>query len=483
MAAPETVIALDCGTQSVRALLIDPDTGRQRVAASEGLTLKTPGPHRVEIDPDAVLGACTRVLRKAAAQAPDALCIGVTNMRETAFAWSRKDGRPVHDGIMWMSQQSQGIVDRWDADGTAELIHKVSGLRNHSFFFGSKVAWLFDTEPRLKALAATGELAVGTLDSWLLYSLTGGSVHATDVSNASRYQLLNLSSLEWDPALSEALGIPAAALPALRSTSAHFGLTDPAAAGARIPITAMAGDQQASLMGHGCRDRGAAKATFGTSGVVNVNIGDEPVWDGGLVTSVAWSSPGQRAVYEMEGSSFHCGYTLSWLTRMHALPSLPDVVDRSPLEAEDRVYLVPSFTELGAPRWPKGSGAIIGGLRMDTTPADVVRAGIESMAFGAFDLLDAVPPSAGRRGVLSVDGGGANSDYLCQLMADLTGSDVVRPQNRELTALGIARMAARTIGRDIHAQDEEGRRFSPSPQRSYALEGFSRWKDLIGRNL
>lgn len=481
------ILAIDCGTQSVRCILFDPRTGAYEVGASEKLTLKVEGPQQIEIDPLELAAATVRVLRATLARCEEVpLCIGITNMRESAIAWSRQTGLPVHNGIMWMSQQSQNIVARWDEDGLAPLIRERTGLSNHTFFFGSKIAWLLNERPDLAAMANTGKLAVGTIDSWLLYSLTGGAVHATDVSNASRYQLLNLHSLHWDEQLPDALGIPRSALPDVRPTASHFGYTDPGITGHRIPITGMIGDQQASLLGHGCDRQGESKATFGTSCVVSANLGQSPSTAEGLVTSVAWSAPDNGAVYEMEGSAFHCGYTMSWLSRTLCLPAITLAEpERSDLPASRRVYLVPSFTELGAPRWSKGSGAIISGLLMDSGPSDIVRAGIESMAFQAFDLVKAMPDLLSGK-PLSVDGGGAGNDYLCQLLADLTSTAIVRPPSRELTSLGAARVALRTFGDDLptgSAVSGSPDYFHPSDQQSYAVEGFRHWKELMVRNL
>nr|WP_256449205.1 FGGY family carbohydrate kinase [Paeniglutamicibacter quisquiliarum] len=481
-------MAIDCGTQSVRCLIIDPLTGAHHVGASEKLTLKVTGPHHVEIDPVALVSATIRVLRAALARCEvKPLCIGITNMRESAIAWSRDTGRPVHDGIMWMSQQSADIVRRWDLQGLAPLIQAATGLGNHTFFFGSKIAWLLDARPELAALADSGRLAVGTIDSWLLYSLTGGAVHATDLSNASRYQLLNLDTLDWDGQLPEALGIPRQALPELRPTSSHFGHTDPGIIGERIPITGMIGDQQASLLGHGCDSPGDTKVTFGTSCVVSSNLGPHPLRAEALVTSVAWTTDSAGADYELEGSAFHSGYTLSWLSRLLSLP--PDRIpepERSGLTADERIYVVPSFTELGAPRWLGGSGATISGLHMDTGPDDLMRAGLESMAFQAFDLFKAMGglPNAEP---LSVDGGGAGNNYLCQLLADLTGRQIVRPASRELTARGVARVALKTFGADLPEDDmavgDDREHFRPDGERGYANEGYDQWSEVVTRSL
>ena len=485
----QRVIAVDCGTQSVRCLLIDVATGEYTIGASEELPLIVVAPKQVEIDPLQLLAATVRVLRATLEQCvgEEPVCIGLTNMRETAIIWSRRTGKPLHNGIMWMSQQSAPVVKRWDDEGLSPLIRERTGLSNHTFFFGSKIAWLLDERPELRALAVAGELAIGTVESWLLYALTGGAVHATDVSNASRYQLMNLETLDWDDELCRALDIPRAALPQIMSTSARFGMTDPSLTGVRIPITGMIGDQQASLLGHRCEKPGESKVTFGTSCVVSVNLGVTPSSADGLVTSVAWSDRDLNPVYEIEGSAFHSGYTLSWLSRMLSVPLAWDrEFTASTLPQERRVYVLPSFTELGAPQWPQGSGAIISGLTMDTEPTDLIRAGVESMAYQAFDLVSAVPATISRSATLSVDGGGAGNNYLCQLLADLAQSTVVRPPSRELTAFGAARVALRTIDLDLpdnaSAQPSGFDRFTPSPS-SDALDGFHHWKNLIDRNL
>ena len=491
MAPRSQIVAIDCGTQSVRCLIVDVETGAHRVGASEPIILARSGIDAIEVDPLHLVQATIRVLRATLAlcrQTP--ISVAITNMRETAIAWSRDTGQPVHDGIMWMSQQSQNIVQRWDSEGLSPLIRERTGLSNHTFFFGSKIAWLLDANPDLERQARAGKIAVGTVDAWLLYVLSGGTMHATDVSNASRYQLLNLRTLQWDPELSDALRIPIAALPLVKPTSADFGYTDPGLTGVRIPITGMIGDQQASLLGHDCVQVGDAKATFGTSCVVGVNLGRRPSEAAGLVTSVAWAENETEAVYEMEGSAFHSGFTMTWLTRMLSLPSAAqDRVTRSVMPPNRRVTVVPSFTEMGAPTWLKGNGASMSGLTMDTEPADILRAGIESMAYQAFDLVSAVPLVTGQDRALSVDGGAASNDYLCQTMADLTGRTIIRPSSRELTGFGAARAAATTLGIDIPIvaipadRSRASSRFMPSGETAYAAEGFAHWKETVMKHL
>ncbi len=478
------IVAIDCGTQSVRCLIVDVNTGRHFIGATEPIILQRLGPDRIEVDADHLADATVRVLRETLAmreQPP--IAIAITNMRETAICWSRETGRPAHNGITWMSNQSQNIVKRWDEAGLAPLIRDRTGLSNHSFFFGSKIAWLFDSHPELMRGAENGLLAVGTVESWLLHVLTGGTVHATDLSNASRYQLLNLSTLDWDREVAHALGIPLAVLPELRPTSDRFGVTDGNLVGMRIPITGMIGDQQASLLGHGALKVGDAKATFGTSCVVCVNLGPTPTLAPGLVTSIAWSDRLDEAVYEMEGSAFHSGYTMAWIARMLSTP-IPEqkYFKHSTLPANRRVTVVPAFSGMGAPTWLSGTGATISALTMDTDPTDIFRAGVESMAYQAFDLISAMPIAAGDELSLSVDGGAASNDYLCQCLADLSGRTIVRPPTRELTGLGAAVAAARTFDIQMttnHLLDTSSERFAPRSDRSYVSDGFAHWKETV----
>ena len=500
MSSRPHIVAIDCGTQSVRCLIVDAETGEHRVGATERIILSSAGPDVIEVDPVHLADATVRVLRATLAMSEEPpIAIAITNMRETAIAWNRATGKPVHDGIMWMSNQSQNIVNRWDDAGLAPMIRDRTGLSNHTFFFGSKIAWLFDKHPDLLRQAQNGEIAIGTVESWLLYVLSGDVEHATDLSNASRYQLLNLSTLSWDDGLAEALGIPLAALPELKPTSAHFGVTCARITGITVPITGMIGDQQASLLGHGAVNVGDAKATFGTSCVVGVNLGTSPSLAPGLVTSIAWADAPGEAVYEMEGSAFHSGFTMTWLTRILSLPAAEQQrVERSTLSAERRVTVVPAFTGMGAPTWLSGSGATISGLTMDTEPADILRAGIESMAFQAFDLISAVPvAAAGSDLSLSVDGGAASNDYLCQLLADLSGRTIVRPPSRELTGVGAAIAAATTLGIPLGSQisrtatattataagNHASECFMPQSDTSYGREGFAHWKKTVVQHL
>lgn len=484
----DVVLALDCGSHAVRTLAFDVRTGASTTCASEDIPLSFPYPGWVEVDPEVLAAAATRVVRSAldwaAQQSHRVVALGLANMRETAFSWRRSSQLATYPGIMWMSQQSAPTVARWREQGLDPLIRERSGLSNDAFFFGSKLAWLFEHEPQIGRLGDAGDLAVGTVDSWLVYRLTGGSEHRTDVSNGSRTQLMNLRDTTWDATLCDALGVPMGCLPELTPTMALFGVTHAAVCGQEIPITGVIADQQGSLLGHGCEQVGEMKATFGTSGVVTLNSGtDTPLRDG-MVTSVAWKDEQGATCYEIEGSAFHSGYTMSWLSERTGHPVQWEMdVEPAQVPVQDRVYVLPSFTVMGAPRWPPGRGAAITGLAMDTTTRDVMRAGIEAMAFQAYDLYAAIGDAAKATDEVNVDGGGAANDFLCQLFADLLEHDVVRPQIRELTSVGAAKAAMRGAGIDVEpyfGQDRSAaERFHPRSRHTYAKDGYTRWVELI----
>ncbi len=484
----EVVLALDCGSHAVRTLAFDVRTGTSTTCATEDIPLSFPHPQWVEVDPEVVASAAIRVLRSslewAGDRGHDVVALGVANMRETALVWRRSSPAPLHPGIMWMSQQSASTVERWRQQGLDALIRERSGLTNDAFFFGSKVAWLLEHEADVARALDAGDLAVGTVDTWLVHRLTGGQVHRTDTSNGSRTQLMSLRELAWDSELCGALGVPAECLPELAPTMGHFGVTDGRVFGQEIPITGVIADQQASLLGHGCEHAGAMKATFGTSGVVCLNTGGDIPLREGLVTSVAWTDDAGEVQYEVEGSAFHSGYTMGWLSERTGHPIDGEVSTASTdVPAADRVYVLPSFTVMGAPRWPQGRGAVITGLGMDTATGDIMRAGLEAMAFQAYDLFEAMRDSVGSTDEINVDGGGATSDYLCQLLADLLERDVVRPQMTELTSVGAAKAALRGAGREVeryYGQDRSAaERFRPRSGHRYAKDGYLQWVELV----
>ena len=490
MTLTRAAIALDCGTHAIRVIAYPEGGGAPLDLGSEEIRAYYPEPGFVELDADAVASTAGRLLRNAMTRLTNEgmvpVCLGITNMRETAVAWRRDTGKTIHGAIHWMSTQSQPQVDRWSADGTAERIRTTTGTSNHTFFFGSKIRWLMDNVEKARDLAAKNLLKVGTLESWLLFKLSGEAVHATDVSNASRYQMMDLGKLTWSPDLVDAVGIPMSSLPEIRPTHGVFAMTNPEVVGLSIPISGLIADQQASLFGHGAWAPGAVKATFGTSGVVCLNLGSRHRLEEGLVTSVAWSSDdGKTALYEIEASAFHSGSTINWLSsRLTNVNPWTQSMTRATAPAQLRPYVIPAFSQLGAPRWPSRSGGAVLGLQLDTTSEDIIRAGFETMAFQTFDTLRFLASSPE---IISVDGGGAVSNYLCQTLANLTGAIVSRPTSPEMTALGTAQMAVKGINEDIELWQRADRaddfRFLPEDDDGYSLEGYTEWSNLVHRVL
>jgi glycerol kinase len=484
------VLSLDCGSHAVRLFGYPEGGGDPIDLGSAAIESFYPKPGFVEVNPRIIAHQSIELLREGIRRLVDEgaepVCLGMTNMRETAVAWRADSGEPVHAAIHWMSLQSQPQVDRWAVDGTAERIRQVTGTMNEAFFFGSKIRWLLDNSQEARDHLLAQNLRVGTLETWLLYVLTGGTLHATDVSNASRSQMMDLKTLAWDSELVEAVGLTLESLPEISPTFGHYGVTDSMVVGAEIAISGVIADQQASLFGHGAVSPGDVKATFGTSGVVCLNLGDQIRLEEGLVTSVAWSGDSAGTVlYEIEASAFHSGSTISWLgDRLSNVDPWSKEMTHSTSPAHFRPYVIPAFTQLGAPRWPRRTGGAIAGLQLDTSTADIVRAGFEAMAFQAYDTLRFLESSPA---VISVDGGGAASRYLCQTLANLSQATVSRSTNLEITAAGTAMMAIRGIGESVDSwfPPEPGERivFEPQDDAGYAQEGYAHWVDLVERVL
>ncbi|MFV0426652.1 MAG: FGGY family carbohydrate kinase [Beutenbergiaceae bacterium] len=480
------VLALDCGTHGVRAVAFDAESGHATEITSADLVLDFPAPGWVEIDPNELARTTVHILRtalrKLSAGGHRVITLGITNMRETAFAWDRVTGEALAPGVMWMSLQSESVVQRWQAAGLEPVIRAKTGLTNDTFFFGSKVAWLLERVPAVAAAARAGRLAVGTVDSWLIHILTAGTEHRTDTSNASRTQILALETCDWDSELAQIVGINLDALPHLTDSAGKFGVTNTGVCGAAIAITGVMADQQASLLGHGAEQPGSVKATFGTSGVVCANTGSAAPLIDGLVTSVGWTGLDPSPSYEIEGSAFHSGFTLSWLKDKFDIGAHDNLSAPSNTPASDRVYILPSFTKLGAPRWPERRGAVMTGLGMDTDKEDVYRAGVEAMAFQVYDMVATLKAHISPGQHISVDGGGSKNAYLCQTLADLSGMTVARPRFHELTSAGVAKAALVGLGHSPSQNfGQEGigvDQFLPT-QENYARQGYEHWTQLI----
>ena len=435
------LLALDQGTTSSRAILFTLE-GRPVAVAKREFRQLYPKPGWVEHDPleiwETTLWAAREVLRRAGAEAGEVLALGITNQRETTLLWDRKTGKPLHNAIVWQDRRTTPLCEALRAKGLEPLFRERTGLLFDPYFSGTKLVWLLENVPGLKARAEGGGVAFGTVDTWLIWNLTGGKVHATDPTNASRTLLFNLHTLAWDPELLEALGIPAALLPEVRPSDGDFGETLPELLGAPVPIRGVLGDQQAALFGQAALGGGEGKCTYGTGAFLLLNTGKRPVLsEKGLLATVAWSLGG-RATYALEGSLFVAGAAVGWLKEVGLIRESAEVEAlAASVEDTGDVYFVPAFTGLGAPYWdPYARGTLLG-LTRGTSRAHLARAALEGVAFQVRDVVLAMEEEAGvRLKVLKADGGMAQNRLFLKIQADLLGVPVAVPEVTETTALG-----------------------------------------------
>jgi len=449
------VLAIDQGTTSTRAILFRADTSVVAVAQQE-FPQHFPADGEVEHEPEdlwtTTVATCRHAMRKAGASARDVVAIGITNQRETTLLWDRATGRPVHRAIVWQDRRTADLCARLRKDGHEKLFAAKTGLLLDPYFSGTKLAWLLNHAPNIAERAARGELAFGTVDTYLLWRLTGGEVHATDATNASRTLLFDIHEGRWDDQLLKALGVPKAVLPLVMDCSAAFGMTAAELFGAPIPICGIAGDQQAALVGQACFAPGMLKATYGTGCFALLNTGRTPVASQHkLLTTIAYQLDGMRT-YALEGAIFVAGASVQWLRdSLHVVRSAEETGELAKdADPTQEVILVPAFVGLGAPYWrPDVRGALFG-LTRATGPRELARAALESVCFQTADLLGAMKAdwreAATALKILRVDGGMANSDWCMQRLADLIGSRVDRPQIKETTALGAAYLAGMRSG-------------------------------------
>ena len=449
------VIALDQGTTSSRALLIDHD-GRVADMVQNPFRQLFPQPGWVEHDPRDILssqlGALTELLVSNGLGPDDIDSIGITNQRETTVVWDRETGRPVANAIVWQCRRTAPIVEALcgDPEVAAEVTRR-TGLIPDAYFSASKIRWILDNVEGAREAACAGKLAFGTVDSWLLWSLTQGAVHATDVTNASRTMLFNIHDMAWDPWLLDLFGIPESMLPEVRPSSGDFGYTANPAAVPGVPIRGVAGDQQAALFGQCCFSPGQAKNTYGTGCFLLMNTGREACESkNGLVTTIAASASGSPGPeYALEGSVFVAGALMQWLR--DELGLIDDVAETSDIarsvDGTQGVYVVPAFTGLGAPYWDAEARGAIYGLTRGTRRAHIVRAALESLAYQVNDLVVAMQADSGvALSELNVDGGASKNDFLMQFQSDILGTPIRRPKNTETTAVGAAYLAGLSTG-------------------------------------
>jgi len=488
------ILALDQGTTSSRAIVIGHD-GRVVAMAQQEFQQIFPCPGHVEHDPEAIWASQLAVARDALARgqlsATDIAAIGVTNQRETTILWERKTGRPVANAIVWQSRISAGICDALKADGLEPTFRAKTGLVVDAYFSGTKIKFLLDTIPGLRARARNGDILFGTVDTYLIWRLTGGRRHVTDCSNASRTLIYNIHERCWDDELLAILDVPREMLPDVRPSSQVYGETDSALFGAPIPIGGAAGDQQAATFGQACFEPGSAKNTYGTGCFMLLNTGETPVSSTrGLITTIGWAVDG-RVTYCLEGSVFIAGASVQWLRDGLGIIRSSRDVERLAASVPDSggVVFVPAFVGLGAPRWdPYARGTIVG-LTRDSTAAHIARAALESMAYQTRDVMDAMRDDAGLRLTsLKVDGGASANDALMQFQADILGVSVQRPVVAETTALGAAHLAGLAVGywrtiSDVAANWALDRVFEPVMTSEERDTRFRRWQRAVSRAL
>ena len=484
------LLALDQGTTSSRALVID-ESGKVVAVAQKEFTQIFPQPGWVEHDPNEIwasqIGVAADALGRAGISAKDVAAIGITNQRETTVVWDRKTGEPIHNAIVWQDRRTAPICDKMKAASLEPMITQKSGLVIDAYFSGTKVQWLLDNVPGARDKANQGELAFGTIDSWLIWKLTDGKVHVTDQSNASRTMLLNIYTRSWDDELLKALNVPRSVLPEVKSSSEVYGESTGILAG--VPIAGIAGDQQSALFGQMCTKPGMAKNTYGTGSFMLMNTGTEGVPSKNkLLTTIAWGRAGQTE-YALEGSVFITGAVVQWLRDgLKIIRAAPEVEELAATVPDNGgVYLVPAFVGLGAPHWdPYARGAILG-LTRGANLAHIARAALEGIAYQVADILQAMTADSGvKLAELRVDGGAAKNNLLMQFQADILGIPVVRPNETETTALGSAYLAALAVGyfkslEELASHWGIDRTFEPKMSADQREKLQSEWNKALGR--
>ncbi len=485
------VLAIDQGTTSSRAMLFD-HNGQVAGVAQREFAQIFPEPGWVEHNPreimTSVLSTITEVMNNAQVKAGAIASIGITNQRETTVVWDKDTGQPIYNAIVWQSRQTRDICDQLKADGHDDMVRQKTGLLIDAYFSGTKVKWILDKVDGARERAAKGELLFGTIDTWVIWNLTGGKVHVTDVTNASRTLMYNIHELKWDDELLAMLDVPRAMLPEVRSSSEIYGHTEGHYFfGHEVPIAGIAGDQQAALFGQACFESGMAKNTYGTGCFMLMNTGDKAVISkNGLLTTIAWGIDG-KVEYALEGSIFVAGSVIQWLRDgLRMLGKASDSEEYAERAHDnDGVYFVPAFVGLGAPYWHSDVRGAVFGLSRGTTKEHFIRAAVESMAYQTRDVLTAMQVDAGiELKELRADGGAIANNFMAQFQADILGVPVVRPKVPETTALGAAYLAGLATGfwssrEEISRQWAVDHRFEPAmlEERREAL--YAGWKKAV----
>lgn len=487
------ILALDQGTTSSRAIVFDESGAVKSVAHAEFGQIY-PREGWVEHDPldiySSQAGTAAEAIARGGFDRRDIAAIGITNQRETTIVWDRRTGKPVHNAVVWQCRRTAERCDRLKRDGLADVIYKKTGLPIDPYFSATKLEWILDRADVKRESASRGDLLFGTVDSYLMWKLSGGAIHATDYTNASRTMLFNIHTLDWDDELLEIFGVPRAMLPEVKPSSAHYGYTDESEFGARVPITGVAGDQQAALFGHRCFDKGTIKNTFGTGCFLLMNTGsDAEASTRGLITTLA-ASDGDKPQYALEGSVFMGGAVVQWLRDSMRIIRTAEESESYARAVDDTlgVYIVPAFVGLGAPHWDSYARGTVTGLTRGTTREHFVRAALESIDYRVLEVLRAMEDDCGTRVKnLAVDGGASVNGFLMQFMADIADVAVVRPEVAETTALGacyLAGLSAGVFDMDfLRSQSGGGMTFYPSMEEQKREALIRGWKDAVRRTL
>ena len=494
MARKNYVMAFDAGTSSSRAILFDRRGEIVSIAQREFPQIY-PQPGWVEHDPSDIwhtqLSVAREAIRKAGIEPSEIAAIGITNQRETTVVWDRATGQPVMNAIVWQDRRTSGFCDEMKARGLEPYVAKTTGLVVDAYFSGTKIKWILDTIPGARERAARGELAFGTIDSWLIWNLTGGKVHVTDASNASRTLLLDITTGRWDDRLLEEMDVPRSVLPDVKDTSAVYGETEPGLFdGVAVPVASAVGDQQGALFGQSCFDSGMVKATYGTGGSLLINTGSRPMMSrNGLLTTIAWSIDG-RIEYALEGLLFTVGSVVQWLRDELQLVHTAAETELAASEVPDTngVYVVPAFTGLSAPHWDQYARGTIVGITRGANRNHIIRAALESMAYQIRDVIGCMEADSGIRNTeLKVDGGACRNDFVMQFQADILGVPVLRPTIVDTTARGAAFLAGLATGfwkdrKEIANVFTLDKAFTPAMKREDADRRYARWTKAVERS-
>ncbi|MDY5727498.1 MAG: glycerol kinase GlpK [Erysipelotrichaceae bacterium] len=482
------ILAIDQGTTSSRAMIIDENLN---IVSSFQQEVANTFPHPGWVLMDgyeiwvSVEYVCIKAVEKARINIQDIAAIGITNQRETTIVWDKKTGLPVYDALVWQSRQSAGICEEISKKGYGPLIKETTGLTVDPYFSASKIRWILDNIEDGDERAKKGELLFGTVDSWLVYKLTKGKVHVTDVTNASRTMLMNLKTLDWDDKMLQIFNIDRSMLPKICDSSQIYGHTD--LLGVQIPICSICGDQQSALFGQMCFEKGQCKNTYGTGCFLLFNAGNEPIYSKyDLITSVGWKIK-DEVVYVLEGSVFVAGAAIQWLRdglKVIDNAAQTETIAKS-LSDSAGVYVVPAFTGLGAPYWSQNTRGAIFGLTRGTTTNHIIRATLESLAYQSYDVIEAMQKDTNTKITsLQVDGGASNNDYLMQFQADILQTEIARPSNFETTALGAAMLAGLSSGlfkdkKDLLSKKEIDKVYQPQLDKNTVNDLIEGWKKAI----